>query len=738
MFRLRSCHRFHQSGWSTTRTTRCQLFRPSSSASLWDDAERNRLVALLCKVVPQVQEARAHMIVDALGPDTQKIVFEDTDISRLAKVKGLGKKVAKNIKNELTELENKNPGFIQLSLLIGPMEHVTTFLIKNILKAYGKTAAEKVKKNPYKLINVLPAFGFKRADRIALQLGHARDSDFRIAAGIRHLLLKDNKGNTAFPINDLRYYLEKLLSDDGISWTESKVLNDDGTSWIIPLQSNLFHRLGALISSSGENEILRIDSQGESFVQHKFYADAERKIAASVRRIQNSMSALSTNDVQKCFKQARAARANSSFTEEQWNAVQTALTNKISILDGGAGTGKTSLQRLLVDILEASDHEVTLLTPTGRAADRLSKATNINASTIHRAIKLSFDKDSDAPGMAESSLSADFVIIDESSMLDTLVASETFGAIKDTAHILFVGDKNQLESVSAGSILRDLIALKSIPVSRLSCCFRQGNSGSAAAFATEVLNKTSRLPRKLPGTSDLCVGEDCGLIIALDQEACLQTAIEVKRKILSLYPELDPLENLQVLSPTRKGKAGVETLNLRLQEEFNKTNASSEPPHNHGFRIGDKVMQTVNHYNKMLSTESASAGAAAATENASFEKIAIFNGNIGKVVKVSESHVFVNFDGKIVEYKAMSEAKGELELAYALTIHKSQGSEYDVVIVVIPKGSVFLSQKMIYTAVTRGRKVVLVGDPETLDRALNRRDRSRVTLQQYYAKLMKS
>jgi len=306
----------------------------SSSDTISSDDDDN-ITSVLCKIVPGVSTVRARKIVDALGPAvTQKIVFQhdnknkNADVSRLAEIKGIGKRAAVKIKQHVKELNENNPGFIQLSLLIGSMEKVTKNVLIKIANAYGEKAASVVKTNPYQLVNDISFFGFKAADNIALQLGHARDSDFRIQAGIHHVLLNDNRGDTAIPINDLKDRLETLLDIDH------------------NLHSKFVAKYDALLSNEKTNEIHKIEvAAGRFFVQHQNYASAERRIAESVFNIQNTLSGLSTSRVQKHWKQARKAKKYSSFTDEQWAAIETALSNKISVLDGGAGTGKVSQSR---------------------------------------------------------------------------------------------------------------------------------------------------------------------------------------------------------------------------------------------------------------------------------------------------------------------------------------------------------------------------------------------------------
>lgn len=390
---------------------------------------------------------------------------------------------------------------------------------------------------------------------------------------------------------------------------------------------------------------------------------------------------------------------------------------------------QTRLLGLLVEILENAGHSVALLAPTGRAADRLSKATNnnVNASTIHRKIQLDYKTNSHAPATAGVGLTEDFCIIDESSMLDTLVASELLGAIPVSTHVLFVGDKNQLESVSAGSVLRDLMECRDIPVSRLSHSFRQGNAGSVAEFSAQVLQKQSQLPKEIDDSSDLQTGEDCNFLAAVDSEACAELTVQVIKKIFSLFPDLDPHQSIQVLCPKKQGKAGLNALNTLLQVELNDSETNKSY---HGYKTGDKVMQIVNKYDAAVYEYTTILDEIG--DDTQPGSVSIFNGNVGKVVDVNKDRVLVEFDGNTIQYDALTEAQNDLQLAYAVTIHKSQGSEYDVVILVIPEDSYFVDQRMMYTAVTRGKKVVIVGDPDAILRAMNRLPTSRRTLQQDY------
>jgi exodeoxyribonuclease V alpha subunit len=389
-------------------------------------------------------------------------------------------------------------------------------------------------------------------------------------------------------------------------------------------------------------------------------------------------------------------------------AVRTALTSKISVLTGGPGTGKTTILRALVEILKAKKVRVHLAAPTGRAAQRLSETTGGFASTIHRLLKYDaskggFTANENAP------LATDFLIVDEASMLDSRLAAALVPAVPARAHLLLVGDTDQLPSVGAGNVLKDLIATEFVPTTRLSVIYRQQGQSLIVATAHAINAGDASLPPVVAEVSGAQVWSDLNFIAATDAEDCVR---KVQQLVTEFIPRLlkwpHPVNDVQILAPMHKGVAGVGNLNAQLQATLNPAHARGGLRGPGGeFRPGDKVIQLRNNYDKNL-----------------------FNGDIGTVVGVDAEAGTLegDFDGERHEFQRGE--LGDLALAYAISIHKSQGSEYPVVIVPLLKAHFMMLQRnLLYTAITRGKKkVFLVGEPAAYSMAVrNAESKERVT-----------
>jgi exodeoxyribonuclease V alpha subunit len=429
----------------------------------------------------------------------------------------------------------------------------------------------------------------------------------------------------------------------------------------------------------------------------------ERKIAEVAARLMRVASGLPPIKIDAAVQWAEA-KAGFPFHELQQHAVRNALAHKMSILTGGPGTGKTSTLRSLVAILKAKGVRVHLAAPTGRAAQRLSETTGGYASTIHRLLK--YDPAAGFTSNESHPLATDFLIVDEVSMLDTRLASALLQAVPARAHLLLVGDTDQLPSVGAGNVLQDLITASRAPVTRLSVIFRQTGQSGIVTTAHAINTGETALPMVATEVANIDPSSDLTFVVADSAEDCVRKVIELCTEFIPRRYGADPIADVQVMAPMHKGVAGVANLNLQLQGALNPKGKGIKTQSGE-FRRGDKVIQLRNNYDKNL-----------------------FNGDIGAVTAVDPEAGLIgaNFDGERHEFSRGE--MGDLALAYTISIHKSQGSEYPVVVVPLLKAHFMMLQRnLLYTAITRGRrKVFIVGEPAAYAMAVrNGESKLRVT-----------
>lgn len=604
-------------------------------------------------LVPGIGKTYANKIVDAFGTDTFRILSEES--GRLRDVAGIGKKRAAAIKRAWEEKRAERELYIFLQTY-----GITPAQCTKLVKRYGDDAKRVVQRDPYRAAREIDGIGFRTADRIAINAGFANDAPPRIDAGLLFVLdsLQD-EGHTAYPEGDLVEQACGLLETGA---------------------DRVAARVEALVAAG---TLVRHDE----LVQLPVLDAAEQRVAAALSRMQAAGSGIPPIRVDAAVAWAEA-RAGFPFHERQRAAVAEALRHKVSILTGGPGTGKTTCLRALVDILKAKRARVHLAAPTGRAAQRLAEATGGSASTIHRLLRY----DAAAGGFTANEahpLPTDFLVIDEASMLDARLSAALLSAAPARAHLLLVGDTDQLPSVGAGNVLKDLIAAGRYPVTRLDAVYRQRGHSGIVAVAHAVNQGDAHPPPAVDRPGLLPAEAELAFLAAPAPEACLEAVLELCAGAAPVLRGFDPIAEVQVLAPMHKGPAGVANLNLRLQAALNGSARGVRAPAGE-LRPGDKVMQTRNNYDKNL-----------------------FNGDIGRIVSVdtSEGSVTAEFDG---ERHAFARGElGELALAYATSIHKSQGSEYPAVVVPLLKAHFLMLQRnLLYTAITRGRrKVILVGDP---------------------------
>ncbi len=520
-------------------------------------------------------------------------------------------------------------------------------LTSKVQRKYGEELLQVLKNTPYSLANDIAGVGFLTADRIAKAVGIKHDDPRRAEAAVRHLVLEGGEsGHTGLPMS---------------------VLNEGAAALQIPI---------VLL----EQAVEKLRSQGviigdQELTYHPALHAAEtfisRNLAGRMRAPLDPIapSVWAHKDVQTALGRLSAA---------QETAVRHAMESPFFVLTGGPGTGKTTTVRALCALAQQAQWTLALCAPTGRAAKRLTEATGEQAKTIHRLLEYNpklqrFMRNSDSP------LDADLVLVDESSMLDVPLAAKLLDAVPAGARVVFVGDSDQLPSVGPGTVLADLLATPWIAQARLTEIFRQDAASAIVKAAHRILR--GALPEVSPsmdGASTASLDGQFYWIKTDDTARALELCVEMVTRRIPARFAVDPVQRIQMLVPTHKGSIGTQSLNTELQRELNPSAAGAR------YGVGDKVLQRRNDY-----------------------ELEVFNGDLGTVKHVDERQVIVTFDGRDVLYTG--EAREALMLAYAMTVHKAQGSEYDVVVIALhPSHYVLLNRSLLYTAITRARGLVVL------------------------------
>jgi exodeoxyribonuclease V alpha subunit len=616
----------------------------------------------------------ASRLVARYGEQVLDII--DTAPKKLLKVDGIGAERLKRIREAWAEQRT-----VRDIMLFLHSHGVSTSRAFRIYKMYGENAIELVTSDPYRLSRDIWGIGFKSADQIAERLGIARDSILRAKAGVEYVLQQlTNEGHCAYGREDLAKQCAELLDipQERIEEAVEQALAD-----------------GRLVKDAGE------DAQELIYLAtlHK----AEVALADDIVGLAGGLHPCPPIDVEKAIRWAEQ-KVGLSLAAQQRQAIRLATQAKAMVITGGPGVGKTTLVNAILKILAAKHLAVVLCAPTGRAAKRLSETTGIAAKTIHRL--LAWDPSSGKFKHHESNpLAGDVFVIDEASMVDLPLAHQVVRAIPRHASLLLVGDVDQLPSVGPGCVLRDVIDSGAVPVCRLTEVFRQ-------AAASAIITNAHRINEgRMPDLSAQAgpsgkPATDFYFVNADEPERGVELIVEMVRKRIPERFGHDPLEDIQVITPMRRGALGANNLNDVLQGRLNPEGPSVER-FGQTYRVGDKVMQTVNNYDKD-----------------------VYNGDIGRIagVDVEKGELHVRFEGRTIKYDLRE--LDELSLSYAITVHKSQGSEYPVVIVPIhTQHYVMLQRNLLYTAITRSRKlVVLVGTEKAVAMAVKRAStRRRIT-----------
>ncbi len=611
-----------------------------------------------------VGKVTAGYIVDRFGEDTLEILGNYPE--RLAEVKGISAKKAAAIGESYASLAEMR----ELMLFL-ESHGISSGYAAKLQAAYGNTAITRIRENPYSLADDITGIGFKTADRIAMSMGFDKECRERLMAGVNYALNQAaSAGHTCVPEEILLEVTEKILGADPA-----------------PVRRAFEEML--------KNNILRTEAAGgTTMIYPEYLYRAETGAAKKLLTLRDDAKPIYRVDAEREMENFER-EAGITLAEAQREAIRASLKHGVFVLTGGPGTGKTTVVKGIINVLEKAGCRILLAAPTGRAARRLAESSGRQAQTVHRLLEYQPAGGSFIFGKSDAEpLDAEAVIIDEASMLDIMLAYNLLKAVPRGCRLIFVGDVDQLPSVGAGSVLKDIIRSGTMPVVKLEDVFRQ------AEVSPIILNAHKINRGRMPDFKD---GSDFSLV-EFDNE---NDAAEYVAETYAGAAALNGWRSVQVLSPMHRNPCGVQNLNRMLQERMNPPSPGREEITVLGsvFRENDKVMQIRNNYEKD-----------------------VFNGDIGRIVKIDGRTVTVAYperpEGDCVTY-AQGELD-ELQLAYAMSVHKSQGSEYPwVILLMVPGHYVMLQRNLLYTAVTRAReKVIVVGAKSAVYTAVNN-DRTR-------------
>ena len=606
----------------------------------------------------------AGRIVTCFGMDTMDVI--ESAPKKLMLVPGIGKKRVDMIM-EAWEAQRE----VKNVMLFLQSHNVSTTHAAKIYKTYQSDSVPIVRENPYRLADDIYGIGFKTADTIAEKLGMDNESPHRVKAGLKYVLSQKADDGHVF-----LYRHELIAASQEILGLSTEAI-ENGIAALAVNEEIIPENLGIPVPTEAEEAV---------YLAPFYYS--EIGVVNNLSRLLKYPTVRHKPGVLDYSITQLEAKMRMSFAANQREAIRKALTSRAIILTGGPGTGKTTTTTGIIHLFEQLGRRITLAAPTGRAAKRLSETTKRDAKTIHRLLEFS-PQENGFKRNAENPLETDVVIIDEISMVDLVLMNNLLKAIPPEAMLILVGDVDQLPSVGAGNVLKDLIASDKITVVRLTEIFRQ-------AQASLIVTNAHRVNRgkhpKVKGPSD----RDFFFIEEADPEEVVTCICNLVRDRLPKHYDYHPMDDIQVLCPMRRSTVGTDNLNRRLQETLN-TNLTETVKGGRNFRVGDKVMQVRNNYD-----------------------YDVFNGDIGRISSVDqvEKQVLISFPEKVVRYDMAD--LNELVLAYATTVHKAQGSEYTAVVIpLLTQHYMMLQRNLLYTAITRAKElVVIVGTKEALGVAI--------------------
>lgn len=626
----------------------------------------------------------AEAIVDRFGVDSLEMMKYPIELS---KVRGISLKKATEFGMNYAKLQKMQNAIMFLQEL-----GISINLALRIYRVYEDKTEENVRNNPYMLVDDIDGVGFATADRIAAELGIERNSDYRISAAVIYVL-KDasaKNGHNYLPESDLIMYTTALLNLDSDNIEERVRDNIDNMVLL--------------------DDLIRYDTGEHAAVMLKKNYETERSIARRLLQLQTEAADFRV-DVEYEVKRFEN-EAGFGLHPNQIDAVRASIENGVQIVTGGPGTGKTTIVKCMLHLFRNLNQRVALCAPTGRAAKRLSLATGEDAKTIHRMLDLDWKNGEGRFSYNDhTKLPLDVIIVDEVSMVDEFVFNALLRALERGTRLVLVGDKDQLASVGAGNVLSDLISCGKFPVSCLTHIYRQSETSKIVPNAHKINN--GEMPDLDNKSTDFFFEENEGA------DAICRTALSLVTKRLPKYLDMAP-KDIQLLCPMKRGSAGTFNLNRELQKAINPPSPSKKEM-KHGdfvFREGDKVMQMQNNYQQEWTQ----------TDGLKIDRgSGVFNGDIGIIESINTQimQFTVRFDDDKVAVYQYADIE-QLALAYAITIHKSQGSEFDAVVIALDANFMLQTRNLLYTAVTRAKKmVVVVGAKNTVKRMIKNNETAR-------------
>ncbi|WXR62353.1 ATP-dependent RecD-like DNA helicase [Peptostreptococcaceae bacterium AGR-M142] len=656
---------------------------------------KDAIIAYLSSgLIKGIKEKTAKKIVDYFKEDTLNIIEKEPH--RLEEISGIGKKTIERIKTSY----NEGKALRNLIINLAPYSITPNYCMK-IYKKYKDKSLEIVMQNPYRLSSQIHGIGFKIADRIGMSMGIDKYSKDRIKEGIIFELYKaTGNGHTYLDIEELIKNASRLLEVE-FEYVQNEIVNLALDSKIQVEKWNDGRRIYLLNYYESENDVCK-----------RLISLSKSEIKTTKLDIEDEL--LEIQEEEKLI-----------LAKNQELAVLESFKNNILIITGGPGTGKTTTINTIIKLFKRADNKILLCAPTGRAAKRMSETTKMEAKTIHRALEMGFSLEDELVFMKneEDKLDFDVIIVDEMSMVDINLMSSFLQAIKKGTKLIFVGDSDQLPSVGAGNVLKDMIDSKVLKVIRLDEIFRQAKESMIVVNAHKINKGQNPILNKKD--------KDFYFIRKDKEEDILKEISELVSNRLPKFYEVDPIKDIQILAPMRKGNIGVNNINIILQDVLNKESKYKveESFLKRKFRVGDKVMQIKNNYTKEWKNK-----------EETLKGEGVFNGDIGYIyhIEKEQKKVYIIFDDeKIVEYEYSQ--MDEVEHSFCTTIHKSQGSEFKIVLIPITWAPpMLLMRNLLYTAITRAKElVVLVGEYKYLnmmiknDRIIKRNSSLKEKLQKF-------